>query len=241
VLIVPAIDLRGGKVVRLVKGDFNQETIFAEDPLAVAKRWVDAGAKRLHLIDLDGARTGVPHHLEIVEKIARAIRVPVQVGGGVRTLEVIGQYLELGVAQVILGTKACSDEEFLAEALRAHKEKIAVGVDVKEGRVATEGWLKKEAAEPMDLVDRLLEQGVKTIIYTDVARDGTMIGPAMESCRRLLKKVKSRAAVFASGGVSSLDDLLRLKELEASGLSGVVVGRALYEGTIDLKEAVKRC
>ena len=244
-LIVPAIDLRGGKVVRLVKGDFAQETVFGDDPLDFAKHWVELGAKRLHLVDLEGAKSGVPHHLEIIEKIARAVRVPVQVGGGIRTEKVISEYLDLGVSHVILGTKACNDEKFVGKAIRdfgSGKVFAAVDVKKKDGvvSVTTGGWLNQEAVEPADLVERLVTQGIRTIIYTDVARDGTMSGPAIESYRKILKKMDRKAALFASGGVSSLNDLLKLKELEPAGLTGVVVGRALYEKTIDLKEAIQR-
>ncbi len=240
-LIVPAIDLRGGKVVRLLKGDFSQETVFGEDPLDFARRWVSLGAKRLHLVDLDGAKTGVPRHMEIVSRIAREVVIPVEIGGGIRTMAAIDRYLTAGVAYVILGTKACFDEEFLTGALKTYGEKISAGVDVKDGKVATEGWLATAGGDPAVLVERLAGLGVKTIIYTDVARDGAMTGPAVETYKKLLPYTKGKSALFASGGVSSMEDLLKLKELERDGLTGAIVGRALYEGTLDLKEAVARC
>ncbi len=241
-LIVPAIDLKGGKVVRLVRGDFSEELVFGDDPVAVATKWVEAGAARLHVVDLDGALTGSPRHLEVVKKIAQAVKVPVQTGGGIRTLAAVGQYLEAGVAQVILGTKACLDEAFITRALKAHGEKIAVAVDVKDGRVTIEGWVRKEFMKPEALIGRLVKQGIKTIIYTDTVRDGTMTGPVVDRYRELLGLVTGQGvSFFASGGVSSIEDILKLKELEPAGLSGVVVGRALYEGKLDLKKAIELC
>ena len=240
-LIVPAIDLKGGKVVRLIRGDFSEELVFGEDPVAIAKRWVEAGAPRLHVIDLDGALTGTPRHLEIVAKIAASVKVPIQTGGGIRTREAIKQYLDVGVAQGILGTKACLDEAFVTKALKAHGDRIAVAVDVKGGRVAIEGWVRKEWTKPEPLIQRLIKQGIKTLIYTDTARDGTMTGPAVDVYRELLTKAGKGISLFASGGISSLEDILKLKELESLGLSGVIVGRALYEGKIDLKQAVEAC
>ncbi|MCM8794799.1 MAG: 1-(5-phosphoribosyl)-5-[(5-phosphoribosylamino)methylideneamino]imidazole-4-carboxamide isomerase [Candidatus Omnitrophica bacterium] len=240
-LIVPAIDVRGGKVVRLLQGDFSKETVFGDDPLDFARRWASLGARRLHVVDLDGAKSGVPHHLQVVARIAREVVIPVEIGGGIRTMETIDRYLTAGVAYVVLGTKACSDERFLTGALKAYGGKIVAGVDVKDGTVATEGWLATAGGDPAVLVERLVGLGVQTIIYTDIARDGAMTGPAAETYKKLLSRTKGKAALFASGGVSSLEDLLKLKELESQGLAGAIVGRALYEGTIDLKEAVAKC
>lgn len=241
-LIIPAIDLRGGKVVRLVKGDFSAQIDYGDDPVAVARRWVKEGAQRLHVVDLDGALTGTPRHLEVIGKIAKAAApVPVQTGGGVRTAAAIGKFFETGVAQVILGTKACVDEGFVTVAVKAHGEKIAAAVDVKEGRVAVEGWVRKEWMKPEPLVQRLIAQGVKTIIYTDASRDGTMSGPGIEGLRTVLEKAGGKAQIIASGGISSLEDLVKLKELEPMGLWGAITGRALYDGKLDLKEALKLC
>ncbi|MBI3318757.1 MAG: 1-(5-phosphoribosyl)-5-[(5-phosphoribosylamino)methylideneamino]imidazole-4-carboxamide isomerase [Candidatus Omnitrophica bacterium] len=240
-LIVPAIDLKKGRVVRLVRGDFSQEIVFSEDPLAVARQWVESGAPRLHVVDLDGALTGSPRHLETIAKIAKSVPVPVQTGGGIRSVPAIAKYLEAGVAQVILGTKACLDESFVTRALKAHGAKIAVAVDVKDGRVAIEGWVRKEWMKPEALIRRLIQQGVSTIIYTDTTRDGTMGGPSVDLLKQVLGIIGGQAGFFASGGVSSLEDLKMLKGLESAGLTGVVVGRALYEGRLDLKEAVKAC
>lgn len=240
-LVIPAIDLKGGKVVRLIRGDFSDELVYGEDPIAVAMKWVKCGAARLHVVDLDGALTGTPHHLEVVARIVKQSSVPVQTGGGIRTLNGIARYLEVGVAQVILGTKACLDEAFVTRALKAHGERIAVAVDVKEGRVAIEGWVRKEWMRPDALIRRLLGQGIKTLIYTDTRRDGTMTGPAVEGLREILSQVGEGVTFMVSGGVSSLEDLLKLKILESEGLTGVIVGRALYEGKVNLEEAVKLC
>lgn len=240
-LIVPAIDLKGGKVVRLVRGDFSEELVYGDDPVAVAKRWVDAGALCLHVVDLDGALTGTPRHLDWVEKIVRAVSIPVQTGGGIRTLSAIKPYLDAGVARVILGTKACLDESFVTKALKMYGEKIAAAVDVKGGRIAIEGWVRKEWMGPKPLIQRFVKQGVQTLLYTDTSRDGTMTGPVMEGLKEILALVGSEVTFLLSGGISSLEDLAKLKPLESEGLDGVVVGRALYEGKLDLKAAVKLC
>jgi phosphoribosylformimino-5-aminoimidazole carboxamide ribotide isomerase len=240
-LIIPAIDLKGGKVVRLVKGDFSAQIDCGDDPVAVAQRWVKEGAQRLHVVDLDGALTGTPRHLEVIGKIAKAVSVPVQTGGGVRTAAAIGKFFEQGVAQVIVGTKACVDEAFMTNAVKAHGEKIAAAVDVKDGRVAIEGWVRKEWMKPEPLVQRLIAQGVKTLIYTDASRDGTMSGPGIEGLRAVLEKAGGKAQIVASGGISSLEDLAKLKELESMGLWAAIVGRALYDGKLDLREAIKLC
>ena len=240
-LIIPAIDLKGGKVVRLIQGDFSQEIVYGEDPAAVARQWAGLGAQRLHVVDLDGALTGSPRHLDWVTKIAKTVPIPVQTGGGIRTLSAISKYLEAGVAQVILGTKACLDEAFVSKAVEAHGEKIAVAVDVKDGRVAIEGWVRHEFMKPIPLIHRLLKQGVKSFIHTDTSRDGTLSGPASEALKEVLAAVAGKARVFASGGIRSLEDLLALQKLEPEGLSGVVIGRALYDGKLDLKAAIEKC
>lgn len=240
-LVVPAIDLKGGKVVRLVRGDFSEELVYGEDPVSVALAWVALGAQRLHVIDLDGALTGTPRHLETVSKIAKAVPIPVQTGGGIRTLPAISKYLEAGVAQVILGTKACLDEAFVTKALKAHGEKIAAAVDVKGGRVAIEGWVRKEWMKPEALLRRLAQQGVKTLLYTDTSRDGTLTGPAMEGLKEILAIAGKGVSFFVSGGIGSIQDLLALQPLEAQGLTGVIVGRALYDGKVNLKEAILQC
>ena len=240
-LIIPAIDLKGDKVVRLVRGNFSEQLDYGNDPVAVAAQWEKAGAQRLHVVDLDGALTGTPRHVETITKIARSVKIPVQTGGGIRTLDAVAKYLSSGVAQVIIGTKACLDEAFVTQVLKAHGEKVAVAVDVKQGRVAIEGWVRNEFMKPGALIQRLLKQGVKSIIYTDTARDGTMSGPPVEALKEVLGIAGGKMAVYASGGISSLEDLKQLQELEPMGLSGAVVGRALYDGKLDLKEALALC
>jgi phosphoribosylformimino-5-aminoimidazole carboxamide ribotide isomerase len=238
-IVIPAIDMRGGKVVRLVQGDFSKQITYGDDPVAVARQWAEAGAQRLHLVDLDGALTGTPHHLPQVAEIAKSVKVPVQVGGGIRSFETIDDYLKAGVATVILGTKACMDKPFMAQAAVRYSGYVAAAVDVKEGRVAVEGWAAQGSLSADQAVEQLLEQGVGTIVYTEIARDGMMSGPAIERYRQLLEQIKNRARLIASGGIHSLDDLLKLKEL--NGLWGAITGRALYDGKINLKEAIQKC
>ncbi len=240
-LIIPAIDLKAGKVVRLVRGDFSEQLTFGDDPVAVALGWVKAGARRLHVVDLDGALTGTPRHQELIKRIAKSVSIPVQTGGGIRTTDAIGDYLQAGISQVIVGTKACLDETFVTRAVKSYGDKIAVAVDVKQGRVAIEGWIRKEWMKPEPFIQRLMKQGVLTLIYTDTTRDGTMTGPAIEGLKEILGLVVGKATFYVSGGVSSLEDLLKLKLLESYGLSGAIVGRALYEGKLDLTKAVEAC
>ncbi len=240
-IVIPAIDMRGGKVVRLIQGDFSKQITYGDDPVAVARQWAEAGAQRLHLVDLDGAKTGTPHHLQQVSEIAKAVKVPVQIGGGIRSFETIDDYLKAGVASVILGTKACMDKPFMDEVAKRYSGYIAAAVDVKEGRVSVEGWAAQGGLLADQAVEQLLEQGVGTIIYTEIARDGMMNGPAIERYKQLLGLIKKRARLIASGGIHSLDDLLKLKELEPEGLWGAITGRALYDGKINLKEAIQKC
>lgn len=240
-IVIPAIDLKDGKVVRLVRGDFSAQIDYGNDPVAVAQRWAQLGAERLHVVDLDGALTGTPRHLEVIGKIAKTVGVPVQTGGGLRTAEALKNTIDAGVAQVIIGTKAAVDEAFVTNAVKAHGEKIAAAVDVRDGRVAVEGWIRQEWIKAEPLVQRLIAQGVKTIIYTDASRDGTMSGPAIEGLKSVLQAAGGKARIVASGGISSLEDLAKLKELEPLGLWGAITGRALYDGKIDLKEALRLC
>jgi len=240
-LIIPAIDLQGGRVVRLLRGDFSTETVYGDDPIAVARRWVEAGATYLHVVDLDGARTGQPQHVEVIRCLVRVGGARVEVGGGVRTREAVERYLACGVDRVVIGTKACLDAAFLAEVARAIPGRLAVAVDTRRGAVVTDGWTKTAGVEVDVLVQRVLDAGVTTVIFTDVARDGTLVGPSVRRLRRVLQQCGQRARVIASGGIGSLDDLVRLKTLEPLGLMGVIVGKALYEGRVDLAEAIHRC
>ena len=236
-IILPAIDLRNGKCVRLHQGDFAQETIYGADPLAVAEEWAASGAKRLHLVDLDGAVSGVPVHQELILKIATTLKIPIEVGGGIRNLETIHTYLEQGVAKVILGSVAISEPELVREACRLYPEQIIVGIDAKDGLVAVKGWVDLETKTAVELAQELSELGITEIIYTDISRDGTLSGPNIPALTEMIRE--SGLQVIASGGISSLEDLLALKQLQLPELTGVITGKALYDRRIDLVEAIK--
>lgn len=236
--IYPAIDIRAGKCVRLFQGDYAQETVYADSPMDMARQWVAQGASWIHLVDLDGAKEGKPANGELIKEIARSISVPVQVGGGIRTEAQIKDYLEAGVSRVIVGTAAIEDEPFTQRILQAYGEKIAIGLDCRNGLVATRGWLTTTDVKAADLAKRLVSYGAETFIYTDIARDGTLSGPNVEEIAGLA--IATGKSVIASGGVSNLDDLLTLSAHEADGVSGAIVGKALYTGAFTLKEALGR-
>lgn len=246
-LILPAIDLKEGKVVRLLQGDFAKETVYHDDPVAVAEQWMAQGARWLHIVDLDGARAGVMQHQRVVGRIVAKAAGPgtrIQVGGGVRSEAAIRDLFDLGVHRVVIGTKASEDLEFRRSVLRQYGRRIVIGMDAKGARVAVRGWtvtseqnLAASAAEP-DFLDAVLAEGAKCLIYTDIARDGTMEGPALEAIREIVTRAGSQAEVIASGGVGSLEDLRRLQALTPPP-AGVIVGRALYEGRFTLAEALK--
>jgi len=236
--VIPAIDIRGGRCVRLVQGDYERETVFADDPAEAARRWRDAGAKRLHVVDLDGAREGRAVNAAVVERIVTAVDVPVQLGGGLRDLETVRRYLEAGVERVVLGTAAVKDIGLLTVALELFPGRIAVGVDARDGTVVTEGWLEASGISAAELVRRLGALGVPRVIYTDTLRDGTLTEPNLAALEALLADIRASGGdtrVIYSGGVSSLDHIRRLAE---TGVEGVIVGRALYTGDIDLREAL---
>ncbi|NRR23188.1 1-(5-phosphoribosyl)-5-[(5-phosphoribosylamino)methylideneamino]imidazole-4-carboxamide isomerase [Brevibacillus sp. MS2.2] len=237
-IVYPAIDIRGGKCVRLFQGDYGQETVYADSPLAMAKRWVEQGASWVHLVDLDGAKEGKPANAALIKEIARSIPVPVQVGGGIRTEEQIADYLEAGVARVIVGTAAIEDEPFTKRILQNDGDKIAIGLDCRNGLVATRGWLTTTDVQATELAKRLVTYGAETFIYTDIARDGTMTGPNVEEIAALA--MATGKSVIASGGVSQLDDLLTLAAHASGGVSGAIVGKALYTDAFTLEEALQR-
>jgi len=237
-IIYPAIDIRGGKCVRLFQGDYAQETVYADSPLEMAKRWVEQGAAWVHLVDLDGAKEGKPANAELIKEIARTISVPVQVGGGIRTEEQIADYLQAGVARVIVGTAAIEDEPFTKRILAAYGDKIAIGLDCRNGLVATRGWLTTTDVQATELAKKLVSYGAETFIYTDIARDGTLTGPNVEEIAGLA--VATGKSVIASGGVSKLDDLLTLSAYVADGVSGAIVGKALYTDAFTLDEALRQ-
>ncbi len=236
-LIIPAIDLKGGKVVRLLRGNFKLKTIYSSDPVNTARYWEGQGAKCLHVVDLDGARTGKICHLDIIKKMAKAVKIPIEFGGGLRRAESIKQVLDCGIKRAVLGTKL-QDENFLRTAFKKFKHRIIVSIDAQDNVVRLSGWQKGyKRLSILELTRQLENIGFKEIIYTDIARDGTLKGPNIAMIKRILKK--SRLCVIVSGGISSLADILELKALSEQGIVGVIVGKALYEERFTLREALK--
>lgn len=235
-IIIPAIDLKGGKVVRLFQGREDQETVYSRNPVTIARHWKREGAQMIHVVDLDGAFTGTPKNLSLVKDIVKAVNLPVEFGGGVRSLATVRSLLEMGVRRVVLGTKAVDDKEFLTEAIGEFADSIIVSIDAKNGKVLTQGWVS--ASKDLDAADfacSLKELGLGQIIYTDTSKDGTLRGPNIAELRKIL--IASRMGVIASGGVSCLEDIQELRRLETKGLTGVIIGKALYEGKFTIKQA----
>lgn len=235
--VIPAIDLLGGNCVRLYQGDYAQSEIFGTDPVAVAQQWQDQGATRLHLVDLDGAKNGEPVNFPVIAKIAKALQIPIQVGGGLRDRDRVAQLLDLGVRSGILGTVAVEKPDLVGTLAQEFPGQIIVGIDARNGKVATKGWLETSEVEAVELAGRMAKLGAAAIIYTDIHRDGTLQGPNLESLRELAEAID--IPVIASGGVSSVTDLLNLLSLEPLGVTGAIVGRAIYTGDVDLKEALR--
>lgn len=235
-IIIPAIDLLGGRCVRLQQGDYRRETVYDPDPLAVAQKWADLGAGRLHLVDLDGAKEGRPIHMATVSTIAKQLAIPVEIGGGIRDFATIAAYIEAGVRWVILGSVAVEQPELVEEACQAFPGRIVVGIDARDGRVATRGWLEESSVAAVELGQRMRKLGVAEIIYTDIARDGMLNGPNLPALEEMARQ--TGLSVIASGGVSCLQDLIDLKKLECVGVRGAIVGKALYDGRLDLAEAI---
>jgi len=231
--IIPAIDLRGGKCVRLVQGRYDRETVFSDDPVEMARRWEREGARRLHIVDLDGAREGQPRNLAVVEGIARAVEIPVQLGGGIRSEETARQALAAGVQRVIIGTAALdrASARRMADALG---EALAAGIDARDGRVAVRGWLEMSEVKAVDLAREMAGLGIRWIVFTDIGQDGMLAGPNTSALRELVKA--SRASIIASGGISSAADIRAVKE---AGAAGAIIGTALYTGRLSLKEALE--
>lgn len=232
--VIPAIDLRHGKCVRLYQGDYDRETVFSEDPVAVAWRWQSQGAPRFHLVDLDGAAQGELRNLPAIEAIANRVRLPIQVGGGVRRLEVVEQLFNLGIDRVILGTAALEDSVLVREACQKSGERIIVSIDAKDGYVASHGWRKKSQVTAIELIEQMTVLGVRRFIYTDIARDGTLTSPNFEAIKELV--AKTSLPIIASGGVASISHLQRLSQI---GVEAVIVGQALYTGNLDLRQAIE--
>lgn len=234
--LIPAIDLKDGKCVRLRQGRMDDETVFSDDPVAMAGRWVDAGARRLHLVDLNGAVAGFPINADIIGRIAELYpKVEIQVGGGIRTSEVIQTYLDVGVDSVIIGTQAVRAPDFVDDACLEFPGRIIVGLDARGGRVATDGWAETSDTDAIDLARRFEEAGVDAIVFTDIGRDGMMNGVNVEATAELARGID--IPVIASGGVTDLADVRALCAEAGAGISGAIVGRAIYEGTLDLAEA----
>ncbi|MFP4473282.1 MAG: 1-(5-phosphoribosyl)-5-[(5-phosphoribosylamino)methylideneamino]imidazole-4-carboxamide isomerase [Candidatus Omnitrophota bacterium] len=235
-IIFPAIDIKDGSVVRLAQGHFNEVTKYGQDPAAMARQWVSQGAEHLHIVDLDGAQQGRIANWPMLKKIAKSVTVPLQVGGGVRTEEDIAKLLEIGYERIILGTRAVNDPEFLESVIKRWPENIAVSVDAKNGIVTRLGWTEMTKIRAVDFIRKLKDIGLKCVIFTDVACDGMLCGPNMNSLNKILDAV--HIPLIASGGISSMEDIKNLKALETKGLIGAITGKALYEGTLDLREAI---
>jgi len=235
VYIYPAIDIKDGKCVRLRQGDKDQKTIYDANPVKVALKWERMGAKILHIVDLDGAFYGKSNNIQIIHDIIDAISIPVQIGGGFRTLDKIDYFLENPkIKRVILGTSAIAKPKLLEEAIEKHKQRIAVGIDTKKGKVAIQGWVEETGVDFIDFAKQLEEKGVNTVIYTDISKDGMLSGPNFQAISRMVKETNLN--VIASGGVSTTNDIEKLKEI---GVKGVIIGKALYTGDILLAEALK--
>ncbi len=234
-LLIPAIDIKEGKCVRLRQGLMEDSTVFSDSPLAMADKWVELGAKRIHLVDLDGAFAGKPANADVINAIAEKYpNVPIQIGGGIRDEKTIQAYIDAGVQYVIIGTRAANEPEFIGEIASEFGKNLIIGLDAKDGIVAVDGWAKLTEHNVVDLAKRFENDGVQAIIYTDIARDGMMQGVNLDATRHLAESVN--IPIIASGGVTNMDDLIELQKIEDSGISGVITGRAIYEGTLDFAE-----
>lgn len=233
-IILPAIDLLDRKAVRLLKGDYNQVTVYSDSPLEVAEKFKSLGATHIHMVDLDGAKYGTAPNMDIVAEVAEKTGLFIEIGGGIRSMETVKKYIDAGISRVILGTAAICDENFLKEAVKAYGEKIAVGADVKDGKIAVKGWLEQSDVTLDEFFLKMQDLGVKNIICTDISRDGAMRGTNLELYREL--SAKYSLDITASGGVSSIEDVKRLREMN---LYGAIIGKAYYTGAVDLKEAIE--
>ncbi len=228
-ILFPAIDIRGGKCVRLIQGDYDQEIIYNDSPTAMAKEWEQQGAAYIHVVDLDGAKTGDSLNKEAIQAIAGSVSIPVQVGGGIRSMEIIDAHIAAGVSRVIIGTAAIQDQQFLKDAVAKYGDKIAVSIDARNGFVATDGWTKTSDVKAVDLLQELAEIGVRTVVYTDILKDGMLQGPNFAELEMMDRA--SSIDIIASGGVSTEEDIAQLRELN---LYGAIIGKALYEGKLSL-------
>ncbi len=233
-IILPAIDLLGRKAVRLLKGDYNQVTVYSDSPLEVAEKFKSLGATHIHMVDLDGAKYGTAPNMDIVAEVAEKTGLFIEIGGGIRSMKTVKKYIDAGISRVILGTAAICDEDFLKEAVKAYGEKIAVGADVKDGKIAVKGWLEQSDVTLDEFFLKMQDLGVKNIICTDISRDGAMRGTNLELYRELSEKYS--LDITASGGVSSIEDVKRLRKMN---LYGAIIGKAYYTGAVDLEEAIE--
>lgn len=237
--IIPAIDIKDGNVVRLTGGDYENVKIYSDDPKDIARRWHSQGASILHVVDLDGALAGEPKNMDSVVAIVSSVGIPVELGGGLRSLNAINWAFDLGVSKAVLGTKAVEDLDFITSAIRKYGEKIIVSIDSKDGFVMLEGWTKRSSINAIDMTKRMENLGASTVIYTDISVDGTLRGPNYTRVDNFLTNVN--ISVIIAGGIASLDDIRKLCALNRKNLTGIIVGKGLYEGTIDLKEAINIC
>lgn len=234
--VIPAIDIKGGKCVRLRQGEFSQVETYSEDPLKYALRWQQEGAMRLHIVDLDGARVGMPQNMEVVRQIVRRVNIPVQLGGGIRNTEVIERMLNVGVARVILGTSVAQNDDIARSALMMYGDRVVVGIDAKDGFVAISGWMERTNESAVSFAKRMVGFGAQRIIFTDIGRDGMLTGPNVSALTEMLNAVQ--IPIISSGGVGNLEHIRSLRALSAGNLEGVIVGKALYAETIRLPEAL---
>ena len=237
-LIIPAIDIKDGHCVRLKQGDMNEATVFSEDPAAMARHWMELGAARLHVVDLDGAAAGKPRHQGVIKSILKVTgeQLPVQLGGGIRDLDTIEHYLDLGITYVVIGTAAVKNPGFLKDAATAFTGHIIVSLDAKDGKVAVEGWSKMTRHDVVDLARKFEDYGVEALIYTDIGRDGMLSGVNIDATLKLARQL--RIPVIASGGLTSLKDVEALCAVQSEGITGVITGRAIYQGTLDFRQAL---
>ena len=237
-IIIPAIDLKDGKCVRLFKGEEDQVTIFSENPSEIAINWQNAGAKWIHVVDLDGAFSGEPKNYSVIKSIVDSVSCPVQVGGGIRKIDTVRKYIEIGVKRIILGTAAFNDEDFLKKACHEFPNEIAVGVDTKNGKIAVKGWTEVIDQDTHEVIGNLQKAGVSVLLNTNIDRDGTMEGINIEGARKFIEE--SPIPVIASGGIATMEDLEKLASIEHLGIYGAILGKSIYTGSINLEEAIQR-
>lgn len=238
-IIYPAIDIRGGQCVRLIQGDYTKETVFSKNPVEVAKAWESQGAKWIHMVDLDGARSGIPENMDVILKIRKAVDINIQVGGGIRNFDTVEKYIKSGINRIIFGSAAIESLPLVEQAVKKFgPDKVAVGVDARKDMVATQGWTKDSGMAVEDVLNRLGKIGVERIIYTDISKDGMMKGPNLQGISNILKIGGFK--IIASGGVASMEDVMNLMKYEEAGVDGIIIGKALYTGELNLKELLEK-